>query len=237
MKQEAPMRKFWKIAGIVALVVALGAMATVAVTYAQDSEDGLDWPFDFRARFREAIAGVLGISAEEYDAAVDQAQDQVLDQAAEEGWFTEDQADKVRERKAEGFPPGRRGLPRGRGGFVEDHGKALLNIAAEELGMSAKDLWAELKDGKSVADVAAEQGVDTQVIVDAYLTKMSERLDQAVEDGKLTQERADWMLEQAGAKFQELMEKTWDDCDCRPGGFRGGKRPGRLGSFPGQSDA
>ena len=65
------MKKFWTIAGIATLVAVLGVVSLGAVAYAQD--DGSGGPFDFGGRFREAISGVLGISVEEYDAAVDQA--------------------------------------------------------------------------------------------------------------------------------------------------------------------
>ena len=64
------MKKFWKTAGIATLVAILGVVGVGAVAYAQD--DGSGKPFDFGGRFREAVAEVLGVSVEEYDAAVGQ---------------------------------------------------------------------------------------------------------------------------------------------------------------------
>jgi len=105
-------KKFWKVAGIATLVAIVGVMLIGAVALAQDPEDGADWPFDFRAKLHQAIADALGIGVDEYDAAVQTAHDQVLDQAVAEGYLSQEQADQIRERAAEGFGPGMMG-----GGF------------------------------------------------------------------------------------------------------------------------
>jgi hypothetical protein len=65
------MQRFWKVAGIATLVAILGVVAIGTVAFAQ--EDGEGFPFDFGARFREAIADALGITVDEYDAAVEEA--------------------------------------------------------------------------------------------------------------------------------------------------------------------
>lgn len=225
------MKKFWTIAGIATLVTVLGVVSLGAVAYAQD--DGSGGPFDFGGRFREAIAGALGISVEEYDAAVDQAQEQVVGEALDEGWLTEDQAKKMQERFEQGS--GRRGMDRGfmmpHPGFMGRGGGSLVGAAAEKLDMSVEDLFAELEDGKSIADVAKDNDVDPQEIIDTYLAELGETLKQAVEDGKMTQNQADWMLEQATETAPDRLNNTWE------GRCPGGKRPGGMRSFPGQSDA
>ena len=230
------MKKFWKIAGIATLVAILGIAAVGAIAFAQDSDDGSAWPFDFRAKFHEAIANVLGIGVDEYDAALDQAHEQVLAEAVTEGWLTQDQADQMQERMDEGFGPRMRGKgywrPRAGGRRLGD---PLIKVAAAELDMPVRDLLAELQDGKSIADVAKEQGVDPQAIAGAFLAKVSERLNQAVENERLTQERADWMLEQAGEQVTDQLNHTWED--GFPGGFRRGGRSGRFGGFRGQNDS
>ncbi len=245
------MKKFWKIAGIVTLVAVLGVTAVGAVAFAQDAEDGADWPFNFRERFTEAIAGVLGISVEEYDAAVDTAQGQVLDEAVAEGWLTEEQAEQVRERVAEGFGPGTRGGMRGgkfgpmhggHGGFMGGPENSLVGVAADQLDMTVEELLEALDGETSIADVATEQGVEPQAIADAHLAQIAERLDEAVAEGYLTQERADWMLEQATERVQECLYEPFEfEGPCHGGGFRGGPgrmRPGgNFRGFPNQNDA
>ena len=224
------MKKFWKIAGIATLVAVLGAVSLGAVAYAQD--DGSGGPFDFGGRFREAVASILGISVEEYDAAVEQAREQVVGEALDEGWLTEEQAERMQERFEQG-PGGRMGggfmkAPRG---FMGRGGSSLIGVAAEALDMSFEDLHAELQDGKSIAEVAEAQGVDTQDIIDTYLAQLEENLTQAVEDGKITQNQADWMLEQATENAPEQLENAFE------GRFPGGKRPGGMLRFPGGNDA
>ena len=226
------MRKFWTFVGIATLVAILGAVSVGAVAYAQD--DGSGGPFDFGGRFREAIAGVLGISVEEYDAAVEQAREQVVGKALDEGWLTEDQAEKMQERLERGF--GRRGgMDRGfmgpHMGFMGRGGTSLFGAAAEKLDMSVEDLFVEIRDGKSIAEVAEEAGVDTQEIIDAYLAQLEENLTQAVEDGKITQNQADWMLEQATERAPDQLNNTFEDR------FPGGKRPGGMRCPPEGNDA
>lgn len=224
------MKKFWTIAGIATLVAVLGVVSLGAVAYAQD--DGSGGPFDFGGRFREAVAGILGVSVDEYDAAVEQAREQVVGEALEEGWLTEEQAEKMQERFEQG-PGGRMGggsmkAPRG---FMGRGETSLVGVAAEALDMSVEDLHAELKDGKTIAEVAEAEGVDTQEIIDAYLARLEESLTQAVEDGKITQNQADWMLEQATERAPEQLENTFE------GRFPGGKRPGGMQRPPGGNDA
>lgn len=224
------MKRIWKIVGIVSLVAILGVVSVGAVAFAQDDE-GAD-PFDFGQRFKEALAEILGVSVEEYDSAVDQAGQQVVDEALAEGWLTEDQAEMLRWR-LEQAPEGRmpriaRGFPglAGRGGL----GTSLTSIAADELGMSLTDLLTEMQDGKSIADVAEEKGIDTQGIVDAYLAEVKEEIDEAVAEGTMTQKQADFLLERAAERAADRLDNVWPEGGMDRGGHRGG---GNMG-FPGR---
>lgn len=62
-------------------------------------------------------------------------------------------------------------------GRFEHRGEGLA-AAAEALGMSEDDLKAELQGGKSIAEVAADQGVDVQDVIDALVADASARLDE-----------------------------------------------------------
>jgi hypothetical protein len=239
------MRRFWKIAGIAAVVAVVAVMALGAVALAQDTENGDSWPFQFREKLHEAIAGILGITVDEYDSAVDSARDQVLDEAVTEGWLTQDQADTMRERADEGwgtgFGPGmlpgghgRRGGMPGMDGMLrgfEGTQSTLLTIAAEQLGTTIEDLVTQIDDGNTIAGLAEAQGVDTQDIADAYLENLSGKLDEAVANERITQEQADSMLEQAAESVQERMEAAWPDCLHHPDGLRDGFMPGGRHGF------
>jgi hypothetical protein len=229
------MKRFWKLAGIATLVAILGVAAIGTVAFAQDDDSG--GPFNFGARIKELVADALGISVEQYESILEQARGQVVDEALEEGWLTEDQVEKMQEhmeQRAEGGRMGKGFMAPGMGPMGRGDA-SLANVAAEKLGLSLEDLRAELQDGKSIADVAAEKGVNTQDIIDAYLAELETSLTEQVTEGKITQKQADWMLEQATERAPEQLDGTWEGPG--PGGFPGGgRRPGGKGGFPGQND-
>ena len=59
------------------------------------------------------------------------------------------------------------------------------------LKIAAATLHQELKAGKSLADIAAAQGVEKQKVVDLLVKEASSRIDEAVKEGKITQTQAD----------------------------------------------
>ncbi len=71
-------------------------------------------------------------------------------------------------------------------GFKQD-----ISEAAKLLGISNEDLKKALISGKSLADLAKEKGVDVQKLIDLLAKPLTEKLDQQVKDGKITQEQAD----------------------------------------------
>lgn len=88
----------------------------------------------------------------------------------------------------------REGLPdRGRpGGPGRPHGGRGpgLDAAAEVIGITTDELRTELRDGSSIADVAAANDVDVQTVIDALVAEATTHLDEAVADGRLTEEEA-----------------------------------------------
>ena len=108
------------------------------------------------------------------------------------------------------IPFGRHGGGRSMGGFggrdmMGGFGGAgggqwtMFDTAAETLGLTPEELFAELREGKSLTEIAEEQGVEVEEMYDAVNEARAEAIpeiiEQAVEDGTLTQEQADWMLE------------------------------------------
>jgi len=243
------MKKFWKVAAVVVVVVVLGTAAVAAVAVAQGGTDGVKaWFADRGQAFKEAMAKALGISVEEYDAALDQAREEVLTKAVEEGSLTQEQADRIRERADEGFGPGMmggglgpgmmgRGMGRGmmgRGlgfGMMGDSEISLLAVAADKLGMTVDELQTQLRDGKTVADLAKEKGVDLQTILDAFLAPRQEALSQAVADGKITQEQADQMLENMRDMIEDHLNGEMPMLG--PGGCGGFGGRGMMGGWDG----
>jgi len=78
-------------------------------------------------------------------------------------------------------------------------GSTELTAAANALGMTTDELTAALKEGKTLEQLATENGVDLQTVQDAiqaaHETEMRDRIQQSVDDGTITQEKADWLLE------------------------------------------
>lgn len=95
---------------------------------------------------------------------------------------------------------GRHGGGHGWGGFAWAGGGpwTMFDTAAEALGMTPEELFAELRAGKSPAEIAEERGVEMETVYDAMSAARSEVMpqviEQAVEDGRLSQEQADWLL-------------------------------------------
>jgi polyhydroxyalkanoate synthesis regulator phasin len=190
--------KFWKIAGIATLVAVIGVGILGVAVYAQEPEP--DTPFgrlaDYFEQVRDLIASKLGVERADLDAAEKEAHQEVIGQAVEDGVITQDQAERMLSRLEDGFGFGRMGRPGGRGGGWMGGFKGCppgnQEWLAEQLGMTADELQAELEAGKTIAELAEEKGVDLDA---ARIEAMKERIQQAVEDGTITQEQADWMLQ------------------------------------------
>lgn len=117
------------------------------------------------------------------------------------------------------------------------HGFGLRGDIAEDvsevLGLSTEEIRSQLADGQSLADIAATQGVDTQRVVDAIVGSLQERLDAAVEAGRLTEDEAAEKAEDVAEHASDLVERTFDGH-----GPRGPGRGMRHGGFgPGTTDS
>ena len=108
---------------------------------------------------------------------------------------------------------------------------SMVSILAQELGMTIDDVFAELSTGISIAEFATKHGVEVQIIVDAFLAERAVVFNQAVEDGRMTQERADWMLERMTEQIVEHVNEPWASGEHNAGQGHGGSRGGgRAGS-------
>lgn len=101
-----------------------------------------------------------------------------------------------------------RTLPEGGGRHGGRGGMGRFNdgTAAEVLGLTTDELREQLRSGKTLAEVATAQGVDRQTLVDALVASATERLTQAVTDGKLTQAEADERLAELPDKIGSLVD-------------------------------
>ena len=111
---------------------------------------------------------------------------EMLQPLVDDGTITAGQAQAVADHMVENRPD--RGDRPGRGGH--GHGKFGGEVVTELIGIDAETLRAELQGGATLVEVAEANGVTEAELVDALVAHQTERLDQAVADGKLTAEEA-----------------------------------------------
>jgi polyhydroxyalkanoate synthesis regulator phasin len=135
---------------------------------------------------------------------------EALSGLVDDGSITQEQADEVAATLAESGLGG----PGGRGG----HGPGMdLAAAAEALGMSEEDLRTALEaDGATLAQVAEDQSVEVDTLVDALVAAGEERIADAVADGRITQEEADERLADLEARITERIESPLPERPQRP---------------------
>jgi hypothetical protein len=113
---------------------------------------------------------------------------------------------------------------RGAGHFAD------LAVAAEALGVTEDELRAALSEGSSLADVAEEQGVDVQTVIDAMVAAVTAELDERVAAGDLDEERA---AEIEAGLVERITAKVNGEGGFGPGfGHPGGPRGPRPDSPP-----
>ncbi len=153
------------------------------------------------------LADRAGVALEDVQAAVNAAAEQAkldaIEQAVLDGSLTQANADWILEGLANGYAGdpgfGKRGFDGGFGYHRASGGPLGLEAVATALGMTIPELSTELQSGKSLADLADEKGValaDIQAAVQAAMDQAKrDAIEQAVVDGNLTRENADWLLE------------------------------------------
>jgi hypothetical protein len=181
------------------LVVVLLGFALLAGGGAAIAGTGVLSPKQEREAFLGDAAKQLGVTPSELSAALKSALEKRVDAAVAAGRITKAEGDRIKARIDAGeaplfFAPG---FGRGPGGFRHhdrdfDHRPgANLDAAASYLGLTPTKLRAALEDGKTLAQVAKDQGKSVDGLVQAMLAEKTKRLDQAVKDGRLTKAERD----------------------------------------------
>jgi polyhydroxyalkanoate synthesis regulator phasin len=84
----------------------------------------------------------------------------------------------------------------------------LVDAIESATGLTRDDVVAQLQDGKSFNQILEENNIDPQVVIDAVTGVLTEELNQAVADGKITEERAAQVLENLPENLDRLMNAT-----------------------------
>jgi hypothetical protein len=203
------MRKRTKLAaGAGAALAAAGAGGAVAATQLSPSEES--------AAIVEDAAKQLGVTPAKLDAALRRAFENRIDEAVQDGTLSDGQADALRQRLEDGAVPllGAPFLRRpGHHGFGHRRlgprlGFRDLSAAADHLGVTEEELRDELRDGKTLADVAEDEGKTVDGLVDAIVAATTEKLDEEVADGRLTKEQRDAIVAGLEARTRAFVERA-----------------------------
>lgn len=183
------------------VVAAAGTGVAVATTRTDDAKQREQAVLDDAAKR-------LGVAPAELRDALGKALDDQLDAAVKAGRLTQEQADAIKQRRADsglvlggGHPgPGfeRHGLRGGPGfgpGFGHGGPGAVFDAAAKAVGLTRAQLFERLRTGKSLQEIAKAQDKDYAQVKAAIRDAVKADLDQAVKDKRLTQEQADELLD------------------------------------------
>ena len=204
-------------AGAVAVAALAGGGAALAAGGLTSNED--------QQAIIDDAAKKLGVEPEALESALEDALGARLDEAVAAGRLTEEQAAEMKQRLESGTLPLFGGRGSGHHGFGL-HGAAGLDAAAEFLGVTEAELRSQLEGGKSLADIAEDEGKTVAGLKAALLAAATQELEEAVDAGRLTDAQRDEVL----GRFEDRL----DDFVNRTGfGPRGGHRAAGFADEPG----
>jgi hypothetical protein len=171
------------------------------------------------------IASAQGVSTEAVIDLLTKQHEANLAEAVKAGKLTQEQADKLKENTAERVKAFVENTHVGKGFIEKRHVEENAELLAL-LKLDAAKLKEELKAGKSLAEIAAAQGVSTEAVIDLLTKQHEEKLAEAVKAGKLTQEQADKLKENTAERVKAFVENT-----------HVGKGPGFIGKWRAEDNA
>jgi len=99
----------------------------------------------------------------------------------------------------------REGLPDRGPGHGGGHFGAGLDAAAEAIGITSEELRTALRDGSTIAEGAEANRVDVRTVIDALVADAGAAIDQAVANGRLTEERAAEIKANLPERFEAMV--------------------------------
>ncbi len=154
------------------------------------------------AFFTPVIAGAQDDAVEAEQAAPERGEriSEALQVLVDDGTLTEAQRDAVVETLKNARP--------NRGEFREPLGQRGPRVAgeiAEILGLEGNEIREALRNGSSIAELAEAQGIESADVVDAIVARAEERLDTAVENGRIDDTQAAEMLTRTAERAEDLV--------------------------------
>jgi len=176
-------------------------------TPSTEEGDGGSGQEALRDQFLDDLAERLGISRDQLDQALSESALALVDQAVADGRITEEEATRIRERIEAGEFP----VFFGHHGYRHGGGCGLLGVNPEELadflGITANELRDARQNEQSLAQIAEANGKSRDELRTFMLSEIEEYVNQAVENGRITQERADELLSRASERIDEIIDR------------------------------
>ncbi len=198
------------------IVVSAGVFGGVAQAQVAPGED----KGALHDAYQTKLAQKLGVTVEELQAAQKAARVEMIDEAVASGRITAEQAEKLKSGE-----PG--DLRHGRGERIKHAVTNVFEAAAGILGLSNEEVRAGMQEGKSLNDLAADQGASD---FEAHLVaKLTSDIQAKVADGSITQEQADRLLEKLADRVSRVANHEGGKMG-EGAGARGRSGPGGPGN-------
>jgi len=180
---------------LLAMVILTGAVA--GVSFASTDQTESTTIENLYQSFISKLAVNLGVEQSVLTEALDTTKQQMLDEAVAEGRITQEQADEISSKLDDGSCFGFGGINFGLGPKGQDSERPGRNLddMASILGMTVDELKAGMESGKTLEEIATECGMTMDQVREKMLELKKAEIEQAVADGKMTQEQADKMLQ------------------------------------------
>ncbi len=187
------------VAGAAAALAVGGAGAGIAATKLSHS------PREESQAVVNDAAKQLGVEPSKLSAALKKAYEDRVDAAVADGTITKAEGNALKQRlEANDLPLVAPPFGFRHFGF-HDHGPPGAAAAAKYLGLSESQLRAKLESGKTLAQVAKDEGKSVDGLVAALKADLMQKLDQAVSDGRLTKAQEQQILAEADQRLNDLV--------------------------------
>jgi hypothetical protein len=194
--------------GTVAGLAVAGAGAAVAATQLGSPKE------ESQAIINDA-AKQLGIQPSKLSDALKKALENRVDAAVQAGRLTKAEGAAIKQRIESGEFPLFLGPPMGHFGPGPFGDK--LDAAASYLGLTQDQLRTKLDSGKTLAQVAKDQGKSVDSLIDALVADAKKHLDDAVADGRITQAQENQILSDLKQRITDQVNATAPRFFERPG--------------------
>ncbi len=172
-------------------------------------------PKDLRAKLPGTSLGAIanataGKSRDGLVSTLVDAANAAIDEAVTDGKVTQAQADKAKAAAPARiakfvdhvWPTPKPKMPSVRA-FVGD----VMSTSRDYIGISQKDLVAQLRDGKSLAEIATANGKTRDGLVAALMTSANAKIDKAQQGGKLTADQAAQLRSKVAAEVGAIVDR------------------------------